>query len=121
MSLSARADAFPGGRNVFVPGIRALGVAAPVVLWGCEEKPTWWYNGTGGAGDADGGGCLSRPSQTGIITRTLSVTPPRPLLAAADLRPPRREPRFTPRALIITSRYTVAWHALRKLAFQRAR
>lgn len=58
MILSARADAFPGGRDVFVPDIRALRVAAPVVLRGCEEKPwTWWYNGAGGGGD--GGGCLS--------------------------------------------------------------
>lgn len=55
MILSA--DAFPGGRDVFVPGIRALCVAAPLVLRGCEEKPTWWYNGAGGG---DGGGCLSR-------------------------------------------------------------
>lgn len=112
MILSARADAFPGGRDVFVLGIRALRVAAPVVLRVCEEKPTWTYNGVGGCA------CPG----IAIITRTLSVTPPRPLLASpiSVHRVARRELRFTPRALIITSRYTVAWHARRKLAFQRA-
>lgn len=47
-------------------------------------------------------------SQTGIITRTLSVTPPRPFLATVDLRPPRRATRTSLYAACIN--YNVALH-----------
>lgn len=50
---------------------------------------------------------LVQVSRAGIITRTLSVTPPRPVLAA-DLRPPRRATRTSLYAACIN--YNVALH-----------